>query len=150
MFGKEIITKRKVAWYADQPFQYAYSGSTKIALSWTDELQQLKRLVEDITSEAYNSALLNLYHSGEEGMGWHSDNEPELEATASIASLSLGATRKFSFKHQSTKNTVSLFLEQGSLLLMQPPTQRYWMHCLPKSKKVNEVRINITFRMIRC
>lgn len=148
IFGKKIITKRKVAWYADQPFQYTYSKTTKHALKWTDELLQLKELIEKTTGESFNSCLLNLYHNGNEGMSWHSDGEKELLKNGAIASLSLGAERKFSFKHKRTKEIVSFQLEHGSLLVMKGETQQNWLHQLPISKKVSSPRINLTFRKI--
>ena len=146
--GKHIVTKRKVAWYADHPFPYTYSGTTKLAIPWTKELLDLKALVEKRTSEQFNSCLANLYHDGSEGMAWHSDDEKDLKKNGAIGSLSLGAERKFSFKHKTTKETVSLILEHGSLLVMQGTTQTYWQHRLPPTKKVTSPRINLTFRSI--
>lgn len=148
VFGKLILTKRKVAWYGDQAFAYTYSKTTKSALPWTKELLELKELVENKTGENYNSCLLNLYHSGEEGMAWHSDGEKALKKNGAIASLSFGAARKFSFKHKETKQRVSIVLEMGSLLLMKGETQTNWLHRLPPSKKVKSPRINLTFRTI--
>ncbi len=148
IMGKEIITKRKVAWYGDAPFAYTYSGTTKTAHPWITELQELKRLVETHSHESYNSCLLNLYHSGEEGMTWHSDAETALKKNGAIASLTLGAERKFSFKHKKTKHPVNLILEHGSLLVMKDNTQTHWLHSLPLSKKVFSPRINLTFRYI--
>jgi len=148
MFGNEIKTNRKVAWFGDLNYQYSYSNSIKNALNWTPELLDLKELVELKTGEKFNSCLLNLYHNGGEGMGWHSDNEKELGEQPVIASLSLGAARKFSFKHNQTKQKVAIVLEAGSLLLMQGETQKRWMHSLPKTKKVLKPRINLTFRFI--
>lgn len=148
MYGKRIITKRKVAWYADQPFEYSYSNTTKRAQPWTKELLELKALVENSIGEQFNSCLMNLYHDGREGMAWHSDGEKDLKKNGAIGSLSFGAERKFSFKHKQTKETVSLFLEHGSLLVMQDTTQSYWQHRLPPTTKVMEPRINLTFRTI--
>ena len=148
IFGKLIITKRKAAWYGDKAFEYTYSKRTKRALPWTPELIELKALIESKTGETYNSCLLNLYHSGDEGMAWHSDAEKDLKPNGAIASLSLGAERKFSFKHKTTKQLVSLVLENGSLLVMKGETQKYWLHRLPPTKKVHTPRINLTFRTI--
>lgn len=148
MFGKRIITKRKVAWYGDQDYAYTYSHTTKKALKWTKELLELKARIEEIAGATFNSCLLNLYHNGEEGMSWHSDDEKELKTHAAIASLSLGAERKFLLKHKRTKEKVSIWLENGSLLLMQGATQSNWLHALPKTKKVSQPRINLTFRTI--
>lgn len=148
MFGKLITTKRKVAWYGDKPYTYTYSNTTKKALPWTPELLELKHLVEQQTGKTFNSCLLNLYHNGNEGMAWHSDAEKDLKKNGTIASLSLGAERKFSFKHKTTKQTVSLVLERGSLLTMEGTTQTHWLHRLPPTKKVQTPRINLTFRTI--
>ncbi|WP_133536769.1 alpha-ketoglutarate-dependent dioxygenase AlkB family protein [Tenacibaculum caenipelagi] len=148
IFGKRMVTKRKVAWYADQPFEYSYSNITKTALPFTKELLALKELVEKETNETYNSCLLNLYHDGSEGMAWHSDGEKDLKKNGAIASLTLGAERKFGFKHKQTKEVVSLVLQHGSLLVMKDETQTHWLHRLPPTKKVHRPRVNLTFRTI--
>jgi len=146
LFGKQITTKRKVAWFGDENIKYSYSNSTKTALVWTPEILKLKELVEIKTGEKFNSCLLNLYHNGSEGMAWHSDNEKELGVNPAIASLSFGATRKFSLKHITTKQKVELLLQSGNLLVMKSETQHKWIHSLPKTKKVQTPRINLTFR----
>src|SRR5258708_23243601 len=117
IYGKHIITARKVAWYGDANYRYTYSGTTKTALVWTTELLKLKTLIEAKTGTRFNSCLLNLYASGEEGMGWHSDDEKSLGRNTTIASLSLGAERKFALRHKRTDETRSLILENGSLLV---------------------------------
>jgi len=89
---------------------------------------------------------LNLYHDGNVGMGWHSDDEKSIEGNSAIASVSFGAERRFSFKHKQTKETISVLLENGSLLLMQDATQKNWLHGLPKSTKIILPRIDLTFR----
>ncbi len=146
MFGKRIVTARKVAWYGDAEFDYTYSGTTKRALPWSPHLLELKAVADGATGARFNSCLLNLYHDGSEGMGWHSDDEASLADGAPIASLSLGAERRFRLKHKVTGATVSLALEDGSLLVMAGTTQRYWLHQLPKTKRVSQPRINLTFR----
>ena len=148
IFGKKIITKRKVAWYGDTNYNYNYSNVTKQALAWTEELLELKKLIEKESNATYNSCLLNLYHSGEEGMAWHSDGEKMLKKNGEIASLTLGAERKFSFKHKSTKQKIDLVLERGSLLVMKDTTQTNWLHRLPPTKLIKTPRINLTFRTI--
>jgi alkylated DNA repair dioxygenase AlkB len=148
IFGKKIITKRKVAWYGEKPFEYTYSNTTKHALPWTKDLLQLKALIETKTGETFNSCLLNLYHTGEEGMAWHSDAEADLKKNGAIASLSFGAARKFAFKHKQTKEKVVLVLEHGSLLVMKDTTQTFWLHRLPPTKIVTQLRVNLTFRTI--
>ena len=146
IFGKHIITARKVAWYGDRDFSYTYSGTTKQALAWTPELATLKALVEKLTATRFNSCLLNLYHNGNEGMAWHSDDEKSLGKDSTIASVSLGAEREFRLKHKRTDERVSVLLESGSLLVMKDTTQTHWLHCIPKSKKILTPRINLTFR----
>ncbi len=148
IFGKLITTKRKVAWYGDIEFEYTYSNITKKALAWTPELLELKAMVEKETGETFNSCLLNLYHSGDEGMAWHSDGEKDLKKNGAIGSLSFGSERKFAFKHKETKETVSIVLENGSLLVMKGTTQTHWLHRLPPTKRISEPRINLTFRTI--
>ena len=146
IFGRHIITKRKVAWYGDAGYLYTYSNITKQALSWTKELITLKKMSEELTGTIFNSCLLNLYHNGDEGMAWHSDDEKSLGKDTAIASFSFGAERKFSFKHKKTKQTLSLILENASLLIMKDNTQSNWLHSLPKSKKIKYPRLNLTFR----
>ena len=148
IYGKHIITKRKVAWYGEKPYEYKYSNITKTALLWTPELIEIKKVIETISGEHFNSCLLNLYHNGDEGMAWHSDGEKDLKKDGAIASISFGAERKFSFKHKETKETVSLLLEHGSLLMMAGTTQSHWQHRLPPTKRVLTPRINLTFRQI--
>ena len=150
IFGKQIATKRKVAWYGDSNYLYIYSNSVKQALPWTRELVNLKQIVEKLSNTLFNSCLLNLYHDGNVGMGWHSDDEESIEGNSAIASVSFGAERRFSFKHKQTKETISVLLENGSLLLMEDATQKNWLHGLPKSTKITLPRINLTFRtMVR-
>jgi alkylated DNA repair dioxygenase AlkB len=148
IYGKLIITKRKVAWYGDKPFAYTYSNITKQALPWTEELLQLKAMMEQQTGETFNSCLLNLYHTGEEGMAWHSDAEKDLKKDGAIGSLNFGAERKFSFKHKQTAEKVEVHLEHGSLLVMKGTTQTHWLHRLPPTTKTNLPRVNLTFRTI--
>ena len=146
IFGRHIVTKRKVAWYGDNTFTYTYSNITRRALPWTEDLLALKELAERHTGARYNSCLLNLYHDGDEGMAWHSDDEKELEPGGAIASLSFGAERRFLFRHRDSKETVEVLLAAGSLLVMRGTTQTHWLHSLPKMKKVKTPRVNLTFR----
>lgn len=148
IYGKRIITKRKVAWYGDKSYEYTYSNTTKSALPWTKELLELKTLIEHQSAETFNSCLLNLYHNGEEGMAWHSDAEKDLKKNGAIASLSFGAERKFAFKHKESKETIGLALEHGSLLVMKGSTQTHWLHRLPPTKLISKPRVNLTFRTI--
>jgi len=146
IMGKHIITKRKVAWYGDDSYSYTYSNATKYALPWTTELLELKKIAEQKTGTTFNSCLLNLYHNGDEGMAYHSDDEKTLGKNSAIASMSFGAERRFLFKHKQTKETITTFLEHGSLLVMKDDTQTNWQHRLPPTKKVTKPRINLTFR----
>ena len=148
IFGKRIVTKRKMAWFGDEAFAYTYSQVTRTALPWTNTLRDLKSMVEKVSGETYNSCLLNLYHAGEEGMGWHSDDEKELKKDGAIASLSFGAERKFQFKHRRTGDLVDVFLEHGSMLIMKGTVQTHWLRRLPPTKKILNPRINLTFRTI--
>lgn len=148
IYGKRIVTQRKIAWYGNHPFAYTYSNTTKTALPWTKELLALKTIIEQTTGETFNSCLLNLYHNGSEGMAWHSDAEKDLKRNGAIASVSFGAERKFAFKHKETKEKVSITLQNGSLLVMKGTTQSYWLHSLPPTKKVSMPRVNLTFRTI--
>ncbi|MEC7118452.1 MAG: alpha-ketoglutarate-dependent dioxygenase AlkB [Pseudomonadota bacterium] len=149
MMGKRIQTRRLVAWYGSQPFQYGYSRTEKTALLWTDCLLRLKKLVEIHTQSRYNSCLLNFYDSGEVGMGWHTDKEKQLVQHGSIASLSFGAARRFAFRHLHSAEQIKVELAHGSLLEMKDQTQDYWQHALLKSSKIKTARINLTFRQIR-
>jgi len=146
IMGKHIITKRKVAWYGNEAYSYTYSNRSKLALPWTPELLELKTMAEKQTGHSYNSCLLNLYHNGDEGMAYHSDDEKALAKDSAIASLSFGAERRFLFKHKQSKETVTLFLEHGSLLVMKDETQTNWLHRLPPTKKITRPRVNLTFR----
>lgn len=146
LFGKRIVTAREVAWFGDAGLSYRYSGTTKEPLPWTTELLELKRRTENLSGTSFNSCLLNLYHNGGEGMGWHSDDEKSIVRDSPIASISLGAEREFRMKHKVTQEKISVRLESGSLLVMKGSTQRHWLHSVPKAMKVKEARINLTFR----
>ena len=148
IFGKEIITKRKVAFLGDEGISYKYSGKTKIAEKWIKILSEIKSTVEQISGEKFNACLLNYYHNGSEAMSWHSDNEKEILKHSAIASVSFGAERKFGFKHNFSKEEISLMLEKGSLLIKKDETQIYWKHKLYTNAKITEPRINLTFRTI--
>ncbi len=149
MFGKLVTTKREVAWVGDAGCSYTYSGVKKFPQAWTPELLRIKHTAEALAHHTFNSCLLNLYHDGAQGMGWHSDDEIELEQNAPIASISFGGERKFSFKHKFEKIGASVLLENGSVLLMHAPTQHFWQHSLTKTKRSVLPRINLTFRAIR-
>lgn len=150
ILGQYHQTERKVAWYGDEPYQYQYSGMVKQAQVWNAGLFRLKQHIAQLVGHPFNTCLANLYDDGTQGMGWHSDDEPAFVAERGletvIASLSLGATRKFSFKHKTTAEKIDLQLQPGQLIVMRGQTQCYWKHCLAKSTKVLQPRINLTFR----
>ena len=150
LFGKHYVTARQVVWYGDAHYQYHYSGTLKQAQLWTPGLFRLKQQIEQLVGHPFNSCLANLYEDGSQGLGWHSDDEPALYTGTSrenvIASLSLGATRKMSFKHKTQGNKVDLLLHSGQLIVMRGQTQRHWKHNIGKTSKVLTPRINLTFR----
>ena len=150
MWGREIVTKKRIAWYADEGKSYTYSGSTFHPDKWNELLLEIKKHVEQYIRFQFNSVLLNEYPNGKVGMGWHSDDERELGIDPIIASLSFGANRDFIFKHKTDKRfeNIKIHLKNGSLLLMLGSTQHHWKHSLPKRLKVREPRINLTFRKI--
>lgn len=150
IFGKVYKQPRLTALYGGEGKSYRYSGITMSPSPFTPLLLELKTLIEKETNEKFTTVLLNLYRDGNDSNGWHSDDEKELGENPVIASLSLGAKRNFHLKHKKDKNLkFKIFLDHGSLLLMQGTTQHYWLHQLPKSKKVTESRINLTFRIIK-
>jgi alkylated DNA repair dioxygenase AlkB len=146
--GKSVPLPRLTAWYGDGG--YAYSGIAMEPEPWTPTLLAIKAQVEALAKVAFNSVLLNLYRNGQDSVSWHSDNEPELRRYPAIASVSLGATRRFSFKHKRCKDLKPIHLElpHGSLLLMQGSTQIHWLHQVPKTTQSISPRVNLTFRRI--
>ena len=146
LFGKKHLTPRLEAFYAEENKSYGYSGQRLVTSTFTKELTQIKENIELTFSIQLNSVLINLYRDGNDSNVWHADNEPELGINPIIASLSLGATRRFDLRHTSTKEKLSLELEPGSLLIMGGELQHYWKHQIAKTKKVNAPRINLTFR----
>ena len=153
LFGKTHVTTRQIVWMGDSDIDYQYSGHTRQTIPWTDTVFHVKQHVEqqllilgiDVN---FNSCLLNYYPSGEDGMGYHADDERELGEQPVIASLSLGATRKFVFKHKKTQDKVELYLESGQLIVMHGETQSFWKHSITKTKKAATGRISLTFRQI--
>ena len=153
LFGKTHITTRQIVWMGDSDASYQYSGHTRQAIAWTDSVFHVKHHVEQQLLKIgihanFNSCLLNYYPSGDEGMGYHADDEKELGHQPIIASLSLGATRKFVLKHKKTQDKVKLYLESGQLIVMHGATQKYWKHSITKTKTVSEGRISLTFRQM--
>ena len=139
---------RLTAWYADADLTYSYSGVTHHGLAWTDTLTQIRHDVEETAGVPFNSLLLNFYRDGNDSIGYHSDDEPELGVHPIIASISLGAVRQFILKHKKTRERLAFDLAHGSLLVMGGTCQHHWMHGVPKTKAVVGARINLTFRNI--
>ncbi|MES2890434.1 MAG: alpha-ketoglutarate-dependent dioxygenase AlkB [Bacteroidota bacterium] len=149
MFGKQVMQPRLTAYYGDADKPYTYSGITMVPAPWTNALRIIKEKVEMIAGVHFNAALLNQYRDGADSMGWHRDNERSLGQNPVIASVSLGAARKFSLRHYTNKKLVrTLELQHGSLLLMQGATQHHWEHQLPKTAVHKGLRVNITFRVV--
>ena len=150
MFGRRVSAPRLTAWYGDPGATYAYSGITHEPLPWPKPLASLRERLCEAIGLDFNSVLGNHYRDGNDGMGWHSDDEPELGDDPVIASLSLGATRRFQLRHRTRRDleTQSLALSHGSLLVMSGPTQHHWKHALPKTRTCHDVRINLTFRRL--
>ncbi|GAB3299582.1 alpha-ketoglutarate-dependent dioxygenase AlkB family protein [Hymenobacter tenuis] len=152
LFGRDVLQPRLTAWYGDADARYRYSGLQLEPQPWTPALLQLREQVELAAGTGFNSVLLNLYRTGQDSMGWHADNEPELGPAPVIASVTLGATRTFRLKprdvHRTPHAPVSLSLTSGSLLLMRGTTQQHWLHALPKTARPVAPRLNLTFRQI--
>jgi alkylated DNA repair dioxygenase AlkB len=148
LYGKNVAVPRKVAFYGDVRVHYIYSKRLHHALSWLPELIEIKEALTRRLSLMFNSVLCNYYRNGEDYMGWHADNEPELGINPIIASLSLGATRKFVLRHRQTHQKITMMLAHGDLLIMQDTCQIDWQHALPKSRGCVSPRINLTFRTI--
>ena len=151
IYGRDVDLPRLTAWYGDAGASYSYSGITHAPHPWTELLLLIKKRVEARAGESFNSVLLNFYRSGSDGVAWHSDDEPELGPDPVIASASFGAVRTFQLKHKFRKDLkrVALELTGGSLLIMRGPTQKNWLHQVPKTAKNVPPRINLTFRTIR-
>lgn len=149
IFGREVMQPRLTAWYGDISKPYAYSGITMAANHWIHPLLEIKSVADKLSGAESSSALLNLYRDGNDGLGWHRDNEKVLGPAPTIASVSLGAVRTFQLRdHKNKSHLLSLDLAPGSVVIMKGATQQIWEHRVPKSKKVTGARINITFRWI--
>jgi alkylated DNA repair dioxygenase AlkB len=149
LFGREIMQPRLTCFYGEAGMAYRYSGKTLKARAWDGELRALAEELRESLDEDFNSVLCNLYRDGQDSMGWHADNEPALGSNPVIASVSLGAVRRFRLKPRGQGKARSLSLGHGSLLVMSGDLQHHWLHELPKSRRVDGPRINLTFRRIR-
>lgn len=150
VYNKTHLTPRLTAWYGDAATEYTYSGTKHFPHPWTNDLQYIRERVEEEAGYPFNSALLNLYRDGRDGVGWHRDNEKEFGENPAIASVSFGATRIFQLRHKFRKELekVDIPLHHGSFLLMAGTTQHYWEHQIPKTAQTVAPRINLTFRMV--
>lgn len=150
LFGRTFRSPRLAAWYGDPGAVYQYSGLVNEPSPWLLSLVVLRRRIEQQFREPFNSVLLNCYRNGADSMGWHRDREPELGENPTIASISLGGSRRFVLQHSRQVDMTRLELcpEHGSLFLMRGSTQHLWRHCVPKTRKVVAPRVNLTFRRI--
>lgn len=149
LYGKEVKFPRLTAWYGENDKPYSFSGITLKPLPWTDELEKIKKDIEPLSNASFNSVLLNLYRDGSDSISWHTDAEKELGRNPIIASVNFGAERIFQLRHMHTKERIDIPLKHGSLLIMGGELQHFWQHQVPKTKKVNQARINLTFRVIK-
>jgi alkylated DNA repair dioxygenase AlkB len=149
LFGREVDSPRLSCWIGDPGTDYTYSRARFEPRPWPAVLRSLRDRLQLDVGERFNSVLANLYRDGRDSMGWHSDDERELGAEPTIASLSLGATRRFALRHRTDPGSkFALELPHGSLLLMRGRTQRHWRHALPRTAKPIGARINLTFRLL--
>ena len=149
MYGKLVKTPRLTAWYGDRDKEYIYSGTKHSPISWTKELLQIKERIEPVAGVKFNSVLLNYYRDANDSVAWHSDDEYELGINPTIASVSFGQTRRFDIRHKEKRDRkYSIYLENGSLLIMKGDLQHNWLHQIPKSAKPLKARVNLTFRVI--
>lgn len=149
LFGREVDSPRLSAWMGDPAAVYRYSGTVFTPHPWTAALASLRERLQAELGEPFNSVLANLYRDGQDAMGWHSDDEPELGPQPVIASISLGAERRFLLKHREDPALrTAQALPHGSLLVMSGDTQRHYRHALPRTARPMGTRINLTFRQI--
>jgi alkylated DNA repair dioxygenase AlkB len=144
LFGRDMPVPRMTAWFGDA--DYTYSGIRHRGAPFPAVVQRLRERAEGISGVSYNAVLLNLYRDGSDSVGWHSDHEASLGDCPTIASLSLGATRRFQFRHRRTNETITLELSEGLWLVMAGEIQRFWVHQVPKTTAAVARRINLTFR----
>lgn len=149
MFGRWLDSPRLSCWMGDADAHYRYSGADFLPHAWAPAVLELREQLQQACAAPFNSVLLNRYRDGRDSMGWHSDDEPELGATPVIASLSLGAARRFLLRRRDDPaQKAEYLLGHGDLLLMRGHCQRDYQHALPKTARVSGERINLTFRQI--
>lgn len=165
LYGRRHPLPRLTCWMADPGCGYRYSGLANVLESWSPAAEQLRQELEAVSGWRFNSLLLNRYRDGRDAMGWHADDEPELDPAAPIASLSLGAPRDFRLRprpsprrppgapppagYSTSCAPFNLELHNGDLLLMEPPTQLWWQHAVPRRLRLQQERLNLTFRVVR-
>lgn len=147
IFGKRVREPRLSAWVSDG-VSYTYSRSTRHPIGWTPALSAIRSRCEEVAATQFNGVLANYYRDGNDHMGWHADDEPANGPAPIIASVSLGATRRFDFRHNETKEVVSIELTHGSLLVMSQQSQHMWKHRIAKTTKIKSPRVNLTFRFV--
>jgi len=148
VFGKQHREPRLSAWHSESHISYTYSGIRRSPSPWTPVLRELRDACADTAGTTFNAVLVNLYRDGNDGVGWHADNESSNGREPTIASLSFGSSRRFDFRHRESKETIRVQLDPGSLLIMSGLSQHCWLHQLPRTKRVTEPRINLTFRRV--
>ena len=148
IFGNTVLEPRLSTWHNELGEGYKYSGVMRRAQPFSKTLSDIRKRCSEVTNTPFNSALVNFYRNGQDGVGWHSDNEACNGPEPTIASVSLGATRRFDMRHRKTGETIKIQLESGSLLVMAGKSQQYWVHQVAKTKRVHEPRINFTFRCV--
>ena len=149
VFGKEHLVPRQTSFIAEKGISYRYSGTVHYGEGWPIWFSPILDRVNSYTGVAFNGCLLNFYRDGRDRMGWHSDDEIELDPTKPIASLSLGSQRDFHLKKRYSNHRTNINLKNGDLLIMNPPCQSNWLHCLPTRRRIEEPRINLTFRVYK-
>jgi alkylated DNA repair dioxygenase AlkB len=146
--GRQFVLPRLQTWHADAGIRYSYSNNLLETRAWTPMLQTIRTRIAGYLATSFNAVLVNYYRDGDDHVGWHADDEPELGPQPLIASLSFGAVRRFEFKHKQHAESGHLLLTNGSLLIMQPTFQHHWLHCVPKTEQCDTGRINLTFRQV--
>lgn len=155
LFGRRHLLPRLTCWMADPGCSYRYSKLENKIESWSPIVTTIRQQIITATGSPFNSLLLNYYRNGTDAMGWHADDEAELDPLAAIASLSLGASRTFRLKPKASscepgsQKTISIELNHGDLLIMDYPTQQHWLHAIPRRLRVKDARLNLTFRVVK-
>lgn len=146
--GRQFTLPRLQTWHADPGISYSYSNNLLQTRPWTPLLSKIRSKIETALNYSFNSVLVNCYRDGSDYVGWHADNEPELGAHPFIASLTLGASRLFAYRHKKSLEQGQITLNSGTLLIMQPDFQHHWLHSVPHDRNLTEGRINLTFRKV--